>query len=64
MSIQVLTRAPGGYVDIDIADVTGADHWRGTNDVRVRFRNGDFVIISGEVARSLGDFGIFATPAV
>lgn len=58
MSIQVLTDAPGGYVEITASEVVSADHWRTTSDVRVRFRNGDFVIVSGEVARSLGQLGI------
>ena len=36
----------------------GADPWRRTEAVRVWFRNGDFVIVSGEVARGLGQLGI------
>lgn len=58
MSIQVLTEAPGGYVAMATADIIGLDHWRMTDDVRVRFRNGDFVIVSADVARSLGRLGI------
>lgn len=58
MSIQVLTSAPGGYVEISASEIVRADHWRATDDVRVRFRNGDFVIVSGDVACSLGQLGI------
>jgi len=58
MSIQVLTDAPGGYVEIDASEVVSAEHWRQTDDVRVKFRNGDFVIVSGDVARNLGQLGV------
>jgi hypothetical protein len=58
VSIQVLTEAPGGYVKVEAAEVVRADHRRTTDDVRLRFRNGDFVIVSSEVARSLGRLGI------
>jgi hypothetical protein len=58
MSIQVLTEAPGGYVEMTAADIIRADQWRRTGDVRVRFRNGDFVIVSADVARSLGQLGM------
>jgi hypothetical protein len=58
MSIQVLTDAPGGYVKMEASEVIGADPWRRTEAVRVWFRNGDFVIVSGEVARGLGQLGI------
>ena len=58
MSIQVLTEAPGGYVEMRASEVIKADHWRTTEDVRVRFRNGEFVIVSGETARTLGRLGI------
>lgn len=58
MSIQVLTDAPGGYVEIAASEVASADHRQTTDDVRVRFRNGDFVIVSNDVARSLGQLGI------
>jgi hypothetical protein len=61
MSIQVLTEAPGGYVQMTASEVIRADHWRTTDDVRVRFRNGDFVIVSGETARTLGRLGIIPT---
>ena len=62
MNIQVLTDAPGGYVAMDTSEVIGADRWRTDQTVRMRFRNGDFVIVSGETARSLGRLGII--PAV
>ena len=58
MSIQVLTSAPGGYVEMKASEIIRADYWRTGDDVRVRFRNGDFVIVSGDVARSLGRLGI------
>jgi hypothetical protein len=58
MNIQVLTDAPGGYVEMKASEVISADHWGTTDAVRVRFRNGDFVIVSGEVARNLGRLGI------
>jgi hypothetical protein len=58
MNIQVLTDAPGGYVAMDTSDLIGADRWRTGQAVRMRFRNGDFVIVSGETARSLGRLGI------
>jgi hypothetical protein len=60
MSIQILTEAPGGYVEITASEVIGVDHRRRTGDVRVRFRNGDFVIVSSEVARHLEQFGFRA----
>ena len=58
MSIQVLTNAPGGYVEINASDIVAAAHLRRTDEVRVRFWNGDFVIVSGEIGRSLGRLGI------
>ena len=58
MSVQVLTEAPGGYVNMDASQVIGADRWRTGDGVRVRFQNGDFVIVSSEVARNLGRLGI------
>ncbi len=58
MSIQVLTSAPGGYVRFESTEVVGADRWRRTEDVRIRFCNGDFVIVSGRVARGLEQLGI------
>jgi len=58
MNIQVLTDAPGGYVAMDTSEVIGTDRWRTDQAVRMRFRNGDFVIVSGEIARSLGRLGI------
>jgi hypothetical protein len=60
MSIQVLTDAPGGYVEMTASEIIRAEHLRTTDHVRVRFRNGDFVIVSGEVARSLGQLGIIS----
>ena len=62
MSMQVLTVAPGGYVTLNASDILTATYWRSTDDVRVRFRNGDFVIISSDVARGLGRLGIIAPP--
>jgi hypothetical protein len=62
MSIQVLTVAPGGYVTMKAPDILTATYWRGTDDVRLRFRNGDFVIVSSDVARGLGQLGIIAPP--
>lgn len=58
MSIQVLTEAPGGYVVVEAPEIVKADRWRGGDSVRMSFRNGDFVIVSGEVAQSLGQLGI------
>jgi hypothetical protein len=60
ISIQVLTEAPGGYVEMTASEVIGTDRCRTTDDVRVRFRNGDFVIVSQETARSLGQLGMIA----
>jgi hypothetical protein len=54
MSVQVLTSAPGGYVEMTASEVIRVNRWRTTDDVRVRFRNGDFVIVSEETARRLG----------
>jgi hypothetical protein len=51
MSIQILTDAPGGYVEMEASEVIRANRWRRTNAVQIRFRSGDYVIISGEVAR-------------
>ena len=61
MSVQILTSAPGGYVKIRPSDIVSANHWRMTNDVRVRFSNGDFVIVSTDTARNLGQLGIIPT---
>jgi hypothetical protein len=58
MNIQVLTDAPGGYVEIESSEVVAAYYCRTTDDVRVRFRNGDFVILSREIARTLEQLGI------
>ena len=58
MNIQVLTEAPGGYVEMTASEIIRADRRRTTNDVRLRFHNGDFVIVSGEIARSLGRLGM------
>jgi len=58
MNIQVLTEAPGGYVNMEASEVVGANRRRTTNEVRLRFQNGDFVIVSGEVARGLERLGI------
>ncbi len=58
MSIQVLTSAPGGYVEVKQSDIVSAEYWRIIDDVCVRFSNGDFVIVSKETARSLGRLGI------
>ncbi len=60
MNIQVLTHAPGGYVEIESSEIVNADHVGNTNDVRVRFRNGDFVVVSGDIALELGRFGIIS----
>jgi hypothetical protein len=60
MNIQVLTDAPGGYVSIDLSEVTGADRRRAGDALRLRFRNGDFVVVSGETARDLGRLGILS----
>ena len=60
MSIQILTEAPDGYVRMEASDVVGADYWRTSDAVQVRFWNGDFVIVSGEVARNLGRLGIIS----
>jgi hypothetical protein len=60
MNIQVLTEAPGGYVSLDASEVTGADRGRAGGAVRMRFRNGDFVVVSGQTARDLGRLGIIA----
>lgn len=61
MSIQILTSAPGGYVNVKPSDIVSSDHLRATDDVRVRFRNGDFVIVSGDTASSLRLLGIIPT---
>jgi hypothetical protein len=61
MSIQVLTSAPGGYVEIKASDIVAAERWRRSDDVRVRFSNGDFVIVSGDTARNLQQLGIITT---
>jgi len=58
MTIQVLTEAPGGYVAVEASEVVKADRWRGAGAVRMRFRNGDFVIVSNEVAWGLDRLGI------
>jgi hypothetical protein len=58
MNIQVLTDAPGGYVTMEASQVIGAKRWRTGDAVQMRFCNGDFVIVSGETARSLGRLGI------
>ncbi len=58
MNIQVLTDAPGGYVAMDTSEVIGADRWRTGQSVRMRFRNGDYVIVSGRTARDLGRLGV------
>ncbi len=58
MSVQVLTEAPGGYVAVEASEVVKIDRWRGAEAVRMRFRNGDFVIVSNDVARGLDRLGI------
>ena len=58
MNIQVLTDAPGGYVEIDPSEVVKADRQYRSDSVRMRFRNGDFVIVSDAVGRNLGRLGI------
>jgi len=58
MSIQVLTEAPGGCVAVEASEVVKADRCLGAEAVRMRFRNGDFVIVSGEVARGLDRLGV------
>jgi hypothetical protein len=55
---MVLTDAPGGYVEVEASEVVKADHHYRSDSVRMHFRNGDFVIVSGEVGRSLGRLGI------
>ncbi len=62
MIMQVFTVAPGGYVTMKASDIVTATYWRRTDDVRVRFCNGDFVIVSRDVARGLGQLGIIAPP--
>ena len=58
MSIEVLTEAPGGYVTVEASEVIKTDRSRRTHGVHVRFRNGDFVIVSDEVAQVLERLGI------
>ena len=58
MNIQVLTEAPGGYVAFEASEIVKADRGRATDELRVRFRNGDFVVVSDEVARNLHRLGI------
>ena len=58
MRIQVLTEAPGGYVAVEAPEIVKADRWGRSDSVRMGFRNGDFVVVSGEVARRLGRLGI------
>lgn len=58
MSIQVLTEAPGGYVKVEASEVVTVDRCRGAEAVRMRFRNGDFVIVSSDVARGLDRLGV------
>lgn len=58
MNIQVLTEAPGGYVTMESSQVIGADRWRTGDAVRMRFCNGDYVIVSGRTARDLGRLGV------
>jgi len=58
MKFQVLTEAPGGYVALDSSEVVRAIPGGRGEAVRVHFRNGDFVILSGHVARTLDHFGM------
>jgi hypothetical protein len=58
MNIQVLTEAPGGYVAVEASEVVRADRCRSAGTVRMRFRNGDFVIVSSDVARGLDRLGV------
>jgi hypothetical protein len=58
MKFQVLTEAPGGYVALDASEVVRAIPKGTYKTVRVHFRNGDFVILSGQVARTLDRLGI------
>jgi hypothetical protein len=58
VSVQVLTEAPGGYVAVEGSEVVKTDRWRGAEAVRMRFRNGDFVIVSSDIARDLDRLGI------
>ena len=54
MSIQVLTEAPGGYVEMSgVRDHHGGSLAKRPTMCCVRFRNGDFVIVSGKSARGL-----------
>ncbi len=58
MNLQILTEAPGGYVTVDASEVVSADRWCRAESVRMGFRNGDFVIVSNDVARVLHRLGI------
>jgi len=58
VSIQILTEAPGGYVVFEALEIVTAHRWRRSDSVRMRFRNGDFVIVSSDVARGLDQLGI------
>jgi hypothetical protein len=58
MSVQILTEAPGGYVIVEATEVVNLKRQWQSETVRMRFRNGDFVIVSDDVARNLDRLGI------
>ena len=58
MSVNILTDAPGGYVEVEVSEIVSIDRWRSPDVVRVRFTNGDFVLVSGEVAQGLELLGL------
>ncbi len=58
MNIQVLTDVPGGYVKLETSEVIGIKRWRRGDAMQMRFRNGDYVVVSGGTARDLGRLGI------
>ena len=58
MNIQVLTEAPGGYVNMDASEVIAVERWRTSDAMRMSFCNGDYVIVSGRTARDLRRLGV------
>jgi hypothetical protein len=58
MNIQILTEAPGGYVAVEASEVVKVARLSGAEAVRMRFQNGDYVIVSSDVARGLDRLGI------
>lgn len=55
---NILTDAPGGYVEVDASEIVSVDRGLAHDVVRVRFTNGDFVLVSGEVAQGLEQLGL------